>query len=73
MKPAFVELVDQQDGTFQLKIRPQEPGNHQLFVTFCGEPIQGGLCKADYKVAHKPFHIHSFFLEDFLNALTVKT
>jgi len=41
MKPAFCELVDQQDGTFILRIRPQEPGTHQLFVTFSGEPIQG--------------------------------
>lgn len=41
MKPALCELVDQQDGRFLLRIRPQEPGCHQLSVTFCGEPILG--------------------------------
>jgi len=41
MKPALCELVDQQNGTFLLRIRPMECGIHQLFVTFCGEPILG--------------------------------
>jgi len=45
MKPALCELVDQQDGTFLLRIRPQETGTHQLFVTFCGEVIQGQLLR----------------------------
>jgi len=40
-KPALCQLQDQRDGTFLLKVTPQEAGNHLLRVTFNGEAIPG--------------------------------
>jgi len=38
---AYSTLIDRHDGTYELIIRPQEPGIHKLQVTYGCEPVPG--------------------------------
>ncbi|XP_063426627.1 filamin-B-like isoform X3 [Mytilus trossulus] len=40
-KAAYCELEDNRDGTFELRIKPQEIGRHVLQVKYGGEHVQG--------------------------------
>lgn len=40
-KAAYCELEDNRDGTFELRIKPQEVGRHVLQVKYGGEHVQG--------------------------------
>ena len=40
-KVAFCELYDHRNGTFELNVRPQEPGRHVLQVKYGGEHVPG--------------------------------
>ncbi|XP_062567856.1 filamin-C-like isoform X1 [Saccostrea cucullata] len=40
-KASYCELQDNHDGTFILKIKPQEPGKHVLQVKYGGEHVNG--------------------------------
>ncbi|CAD5125182.1 DgyrCDS13424 [Dimorphilus gyrociliatus] len=40
-KIAFCELLDQENGTFKLKIKPQETGKHTLQIKYAGQHIPG--------------------------------
>ena len=56
-KASYCELQDNHDGTFVLKIKPQEPGKHVLQVKYGGEHVNGRRqtqCP-DFKQVHFPF------------------
>lgn len=38
---AFSTLIDRHDGTYELIMRPQEPGLHKLTITYGSEPVPG--------------------------------
>ncbi|XP_056004559.1 filamin-A-like isoform X4 [Ostrea edulis] len=40
-KASYCELQDNHDGTFVLKVKPQEPGRHVLQIKYGGEHING--------------------------------
>ena len=42
-KVAMCELYDQNDGTFTLNVKPQEPGAHVLQVKYGGEHVPGKI------------------------------
>ena len=40
-KASYCELEDNRDGTFELRIKPNEVGRHVLQVKYGGEHVQG--------------------------------
>lgn len=42
-KAAYCELEDSRDGTFELRMKPQETGRHVLQVKYGGEHVQGNM------------------------------
>jgi len=41
---AYSSLIDRNDGTYELIMRPQESGIHKLQVTYGCEPVPGLSC-----------------------------
>lgn len=38
---AFCSFIDRHDGTFELVIKPQEPGLHTVEIKYGDEPVPG--------------------------------
>lgn len=56
-KVAFCELIDEQNGTFKLKIKPQETGKHILQIKYAGQHIPGSPFEVKVQGAPDPTKI----------------